>query len=353
MLDRTFTYPNEMDGDLENAYVELTIKMVDQDLSLCLTRHLSDPHHVMIDQRRVPVDRYFCELGETMGWIDADWSAATVACTNKDWLAILTMKTIRHELDEPGDFELDSGAGGQVPQARLDAFLRLRYEEFDRKQERNDLIKRCKALENCRNKMAKNNLMATRDGLVQFSGLLSTGCNELQSTVHDVTLDIVSDQATVYSAHQIQASEFYDFDMDRIVAGHLEMWQTMQDEWQGIETAMGEINGKQREELFSILQLESGSGLESRAFQLELAKNCLELCRLPEIRLESLSAEALHLNRWFSPTFAEYQAQQRCVEELFRSNEEQLANLNEAVAQLKEEFAQRMRTVEELNGSIK
>lgn len=320
--------------------MELTIKQVGDDAVLRIKRTVEQRGRILVDPVLVPADRYFWELGEIMGCVDASWFERFAAFTGKDWLEYLTHTQINPDGDINGlGFMKDTLPTGLVKLAEWKAFLSRRLEGFERRQERNNMIRTSRALEKSRNKIIHQRLSTTVAVLSQRNQECSSACNELQSRVHQLTEDMVSDQTTLCTCEAICAmvgfyitSTFPDIQELQDVL-NCEAEQTLQ--------LLSQVNQNQKDHLDSIQQLQN-LPTTSRKFQLEENLCLMQIAHLPVLPVESLESERVSLSHWHTSCQSEFDHEREEVQKDLLGNDSCLGNLTAQVERLKQNLKEDM-----------
>lgn len=342
VLDRTFVYQNPIHGG--NQYVAVSVKQADStdDAVLRIFRSVDDSEHVVLEQRHVPAEKYFVELGESMGTVDTAWMDRVTKYTTTDWLTCLLRPEVAE--DDPGqvfnpELDMNSSDDGTVRLAETNALLRGRFAACQQKQDRNDLIKRARALDKCRKTQLKQKLRGSVSTLSQDIKRITVQCQIIQTEIQKSTWDMILDKKALLACRRFNSTEFYNFHINRDLDG---LWEEALHEECLLTSLICSINENQRSDLQSIMASGKELWINSRLFQLEGLVNCLELSRLPEFNKQSLEVEAeLHSQRYTS-ALDDLQFKQAKIEDQIQCNEKFWSDFKERGAHLRAEFAEEL-----------
>lgn len=342
LLDRTYNYRNAT--GLAGQYVQLTIKYQDEELQL--TRHVDNPDFILMDQRQVPVRMYFWDLGETMARIDADWLVDVVAFSNKHWRDILTRSTVQQGLNEaPLNIECHEHVGLE----KWRSFKSRRIDRVERVVERNDLIKRCRSIGKCRNKLLKKSIGDVEHSLSRITGQWSRNCNAIQAQTHSLILDIIADQTKVFASLQSVRELYHDMDMD-VAEEFSQLYQTIQNEAHHVSSSISAVNSSQRTDYQAVILGSEGSAQETKTFQLQFTAGCLELARMPvAVQRSALEEDRLRLNERYSTWHMDYRAGKERVDEQLHRHEQYVLDLDAAAEQLDADLSDWLAAMEQVN----
>lgn len=324
---------------MTGQFVELLIKRVDDEDTghLRIRRHVDEYQYVLVNELQVAVASFFLELGEVMCSVDSEWFDAIEKYSAKDWLLNVLRTEMCYDREDPL-LALDESKKGLHGLAQWDAFLGRRFDGFQVIEERSRLIRKARTLDKCRKKNLKSVLLATTRELSQTLDRSSRQCDALQSTVRELTLALIEEQATTMPTC-LAPEAVHRFSIDCELS---DLFLAVHGQAKQVAALLSSIGEKQRQNFCCIME-EQNPEPPSRRFQLEVNLLLLELAQVPEgSARKSLEREKLQLAQRHDTLYRDLCQHQDAVEEKLRSNGEQLSEFVNQVSQLTREYEAEM-----------
>lgn len=310
----------------------MVIKSLEQDLCLTLTRTVQRPDQIDIDGKSVPIKTFYKDLAKVIVCFDGEFVEATKQLTAKSFLSFLSNPNqIQSRLTK----SVKENFISELRETRLEVeelrdVVNRSVDFYNQIQERNNRIKHCQIIQKCYQRKVHESFVHAAGETANVVKALSRNCNELNSGLHDLVMDMINEKKVINASLEIPMTEFYFLDR-QFPSSFDGIYDCLVKDYKHVSTLMAGIISQQRKDLLDVLKVENVS---SKLFQLELL---IELSEMPANNLDSLNAERVRLNQMYSCCYKEAQVEQNVIEKDLAKGGDFVRKFNETIKYLLED----------------